>query len=121
MMSGRVFLTVLFEENLDNDWRFLNHAMRMQLDTTLDDARLAIRDDAALICTSRHLTTFTCAGISVESGIPPFRGPGGLWSQYDPRMLELDFLLAHPPREGLAGHPGDLLQPLRQGAAQPCS
>jgi len=32
----------------------------------------------------------------VESGIPPFRGPGGLWSRYDPRMLELDYFLAHP-------------------------
>ena len=30
----------------------------------------------------------------MESGIPPFRGPGGLWSQYDPRMLELDYFLA---------------------------
>jgi NAD-dependent deacetylase len=32
----------------------------------------------------------------VESGIPPFRGPGGLWGKYDPRTLELDYFLAHP-------------------------
>ena len=34
----------------------------------------------------------------MESGIPPFRGEGGLWSQYDPRMLELDYFLAHPEK-----------------------
>jgi len=34
----------------------------------------------------------------VESGIPPFRGEGGLWSRYDPRMLELNYFLAHPER-----------------------
>ena len=34
----------------------------------------------------------------MESGIPPFRGPGGLWNRYDPRMLELRFFRAHPER-----------------------
>jgi hypothetical protein len=55
-----------------------------------------IRAAAALIRSARYLTAFTGAGISVESGIPPFRGPGGLWGEYDPRTLELDFFLAHP-------------------------
>ncbi len=51
---------------------------------------------ARLIRSASYLTAFTGAGISVESGIPPFRGPGGLWDRYDPRMLELDYFLAHP-------------------------
>ncbi|WP_022670011.1 SIR2 family NAD-dependent protein deacylase [Hippea alviniae] len=42
---------------------------------------------------SKRLVAFTGAGISVASGIPPFRGPDGLWSKYDPSMLDIDFFL----------------------------
>ena len=59
-----------------------------------------IRSAASLIRQSRSVTAFTGAGISVESGIPPFRGEGGLWSRYDPRMLELDYFLARRRRPG---------------------
>ena len=38
---------------------------------------------------------FTGAGISVESGVPPFRGPSGIWAKYDPRMLDLDYFYPH--------------------------
>ncbi len=58
----------------------------------------ALRASASLIRSARYLTAFTGAGISVESGIPPFRGPGGLWGKYDPRTLELDYFLAHPEK-----------------------
>ena len=51
---------------------------------------------AEAIAASRHLTAFTGAGISVESGIPPFRGPGGVWETYDPEVLDIEFFLAHP-------------------------
>jgi len=66
--------------------------------TTPSKARDAIHQAAALIRASRSLTAFTGAGISVESGIPPFRGPGGLWGKYDPRTLELEYFLAHPDK-----------------------
>jgi NAD-dependent deacetylase len=49
-----------------------------------------------LIKKSKHTTAFTGAGISVESGIPPFRGEGGLWKKYDPRMLDIDYFMANP-------------------------
>jgi NAD-dependent deacetylase len=60
------------------------------------DAADPISQAARLIRAAKHLTAFTGAGISVESGIPPFRGEGGLWSKYDPRLLELSYFLKHP-------------------------
>lgn len=43
-----------------------------------------------LIKESEYMCAFTGAGISVESGIPPFRGSEGLWSKYDPSILDLE-------------------------------
>lgn len=51
---------------------------------------------AGWIANAKHLVAFTGAGISVESGIPPFRGEGGIWSQYDPSILDIDYFFKHP-------------------------
>jgi NAD-dependent deacetylase len=40
---------------------------------------------ANLIRRSRRAVALTGAGISVESGIPDFRSPGGLWERFDPK------------------------------------
>lgn len=45
-----------------------------------------------------YAVAFTGAGISVESGIAPFTGAGGLWNQYDPKFIEINFFLADPTR-----------------------
>jgi NAD-dependent deacetylase len=37
-----------------------------------------------MIADSERIVAFTGAGISAESGIPTYRGAGGLWSRYDP-------------------------------------
>jgi NAD-dependent deacetylase len=42
------------------------------------------RQLASRIARSQKVVVFTGAGISTESGIPDFRSPGGLWSQYNP-------------------------------------
>ncbi|MDZ7671501.1 MAG: NAD-dependent deacylase [Halanaerobiales bacterium] len=47
---------------------------------------------------SKHTTVFTGAGISVESGIPPFRGEDGLWEKYDPYFLHINYFLNNPKK-----------------------
>lgn len=51
---------------------------------------------ARLLAAARHATVFSGAGISAESGIPPFRGPGGLWSRMDPGFIEIGYFRRHP-------------------------
>lgn len=51
---------------------------------------------AELIKNSSHTTAFTGAGISVESGIPPFRGENGLWGKIDPVFLDTSYFEKYP-------------------------
>jgi len=51
-----------------------------------------------LIENSSHTTAFTGAGVSVESGIPPFRGENGLWSKIDPVFLDTRYFYKYPEK-----------------------
>jgi NAD-dependent deacetylase len=52
---------------------------------------------AAIVVRARHVVALTGAGLSVESGIPPFRGPGGLWTKHgEPPMNGYQRFLADP-------------------------
>ena len=52
------------------------------MDRTLDMEKMA--KAARWIADSANTVALTGAGISVESGIPDFRGSDGLWTRYDP-------------------------------------
>ena len=49
-----------------------------------------------LLENSKHTAVFTGAGISVESGIPPFRGEDGLWNEYDPDCFTIEEFRNNP-------------------------
>lgn len=55
-----------------------------------------LRKAVGVLRSSERTTVFSGAGISVESGVPPFRGPDGLWSKYDPSFIELSRFLSEP-------------------------
>src|SRR6266849_2322052 len=58
-----------------------------------------IQAAARLIVESSYPIALTGAGMSVESGIPPFRGPGGLWTKYgEPPMNGYQIFLADPKK-----------------------
>jgi len=54
-------------------------------------------DVADLIAKSRHCVVFTGAGMSAESGVPTFRGRGGLWERYRPEELATPEAFARDP------------------------
>ncbi|MBI2855868.1 MAG: NAD-dependent deacylase [Chloroflexi bacterium] len=71
----------------------------------------AIEEASRLILQSSHVVALVGAGMSVESGIPPFRGPGGLWTRIgEPSMNGYQRFLADPE-----GHWRDILNPDMEG------
>ncbi|MFO7818216.1 MAG: NAD-dependent protein deacylase [Thermodesulfobacteriota bacterium] len=53
---------------------------------------------AHMISRSRCMIAMTGAGISVPSGIPDFRSPGGLWSKFDPYDVCSQWALENNPQ-----------------------
>jgi len=55
-----------------------------------------IEEVSNIIKNAKHVTAFTGAGISVESGIPPFRGKNGLWNKFNPTFLDINYFQNNP-------------------------
>jgi len=56
-------------------------------------------ETADIVLQAKYVMALTGAGMSVESGIPPFRGPGGLWTKYgEPPMDGYQRFLADPKK-----------------------
>ena len=60
---------------------------------------LVISKAAELIKSSKYIIAFTGAGISAESGIPTFRGPGGLWRRFRAEELATPEAFASDPKK----------------------
>ena len=56
----------------------------------------AIKEAADILRNTKKAIALTGAGISVESGIPAFRGSQGLWEKWDPRIFEISFFRKDP-------------------------
>jgi NAD-dependent deacetylase len=57
------------------------------LDTAANHSSRGIADARDWLAEARSVALLTGAGISAESGIPTFRGPGGLWNNRRPEDL----------------------------------
>jgi len=69
------------------------------MDRDADPLAADIDRAAKIVRQARHLVALTGAGMSVESGIPPFRGPGGLWTKHgEPPMNGYQRFLADPAK-----------------------
>jgi len=52
----------------------------------------------SLLSNASRVLVLTGAGISAESGVPTFRGPGGLWREFRPEDLATPEAFARDPR-----------------------
>jgi NAD-dependent deacetylase len=91
------------------------------------DRRIASDQDilaaARMMTESHYPIALTGAGMSVESGIPPFRGPGGLWTKYgEPPMNGYQLFLADPKKgweDRISRQDDELWQPLKVARPNP--
>jgi len=66
---------------------------------TIETNGKAYREAASLLKTANKAMALTGAGISVGSGIPDFRSPGGLWSDFSPEeYATIEVFLRQPAK-----------------------
>lgn len=70
--------------------------MKTELNREINDL---IEKAAKILASSHWAVALTGAGISVDSGIPDFRSPGGLWDRFDPfEYAHIDAFRRNPER-----------------------
>ena len=78
---------------------------------------------AEMMLGASYAIALTGAGMSVESGIPPFRGPGGLWTKYgEPPMNGYQIFLADPKKgweDRIKRQDDELFAPLKTAKPNP--
>jgi NAD-dependent deacetylase len=78
---------------------------------------------AEVILRAKYPIALTGAGMSVESGIPPFRGPGGLWTKYgEPPMNGFEIFMRDPKKaweERQTRRNDELFKPLQVAKPNP--
>jgi NAD-dependent deacetylase len=92
-----------------------------------DEAKIATDEEIAtaadVILRAKYPIALTGAGMSVESGIPPFRGPGGLWTKYgEPPMNQFQRFMENPKKaweERLSRQNDELFKPLKVAEPNP--
>ncbi|MDR2066652.1 MAG: NAD-dependent deacylase [Endomicrobium sp.] len=55
----------------------------------------AVQDTINVLGKSKYVIAFTGAGISVASGIPPFRGENGIWNKYKEKLFDINYFINH--------------------------
>jgi len=75
----------------------------------------SVQRSAFLLRDSRLIVGFTGAGISTESGIPDYRGTGGIWTRYEPVYFQ-EFLEDPAKRLEYCGGPGNVAGHTRRAA-----
>lgn len=64
-----------------------------------NDLKIAIDQAAQVMARARHTVVLVGAGMSAESGVPTFRGPGGLWTKKgEPDMRGYEAFLDDPTK-----------------------
>jgi NAD-dependent deacetylase len=76
----------------------LDRVDRTLIDGLSHSLRDALRQGRALLESAERIVVLTGAGVSAESGVPTFRGPGGLWKSRRPEQLATPEAFARDPR-----------------------
>ncbi len=73
-----------------------------------------VKQLAKLLRNADNVVAFTGAGISTESGIPDYRGTGGVWKRYQPVYFD-EFVASHDSRREYWRRKKELYEHFTQG------